>query len=214
MFSVLELRSCAAKHLAAYTDRTSHYAFTAYDMLGDPDQLSPTDCLAPGLLQAPLDGHLVIQMWREVQDDNDPNPYQGLRQAMQAVLDDEEAKTATFWTVDLDDRSGPWGLVLRALIASDRTRGIKASKVTKTLHRKRPWLVPIFDSKVAAAYGSSARRPSEFWPRLQEDLFQQLDWLSGMATVSRTPDGRELSPLRVIDIIVWHHAVSGCSGRE
>ncbi len=54
---------------------------------------------------------------------------------------------------ELKADSGPWALVRDVLVASDSTPRLKASKVTKILHRKRPELVPIFDSKVAGYYG-------------------------------------------------------------
>ena len=49
-------------------------------------------------------------------------------------------------------------LVRHVLQACEWTIGLAASKVTKMLHRKRPSFVPIFDSKVAAFYGATARR--------------------------------------------------------
>lgn len=38
------------------------------------------------------------------------------------------------------------------------------------VHRKRPHLVPIFDSKVAAFYATTARTPWVLRPRLQHDI--------------------------------------------
>jgi hypothetical protein len=76
------------------------------------------------------------------------------------------------------------------------------------LHRKRPELVPIFDSRVASFYGCSTRLPWKFWPVLQADVRTNDGWLQTMAGLIRTPDGRELSVLRTLDIVVWEHSIS------
>lgn len=95
-----------------------------------------------------------------------------MRQALEQVLADPACRHAHFEAVDLADSSGPWGKVRDALRASDLTDGIKASKVTKILHRKRPNLVPIFDSRVASFYGVNVHHPWELWPVLHADIRQ------------------------------------------
>ncbi len=206
MNSVADLASCASAHLEDYTDPSSTRAFASYDVVGDPDALQPVDFFAPALLQAPVSGESVRRMY--LQD----GAYFDLRVAMEALLADEAAATARFEDQDLAAGDGsPWSLVHAALVTSDRTPGIKASKVTKILHRKRPSLVPIFDSRVAAFYGCTPRSPSLFWPVLQADLIEHGPWLRGLVLGIHTPapGSRELSVLRALDIIVWEHVTSG-----
>lgn len=206
MATIASLQGCAAAHLAAFTDPASDYAFWAYDRLGsDPDRLEPVDMLAPALLDAPLRGREVIAMFQPT------GAYRALRDAMQAVLDDPVCATARFEDLDLDDDDGPWGLVRAALLASDSARNIKASKVTKVLHRKRSELVPVFDSKEAEFYGTHPKKPWEYWPVFQADVRSHRDWLASLAATVTTADGRPPSVIRTADIIIWTHS-QGCPG--
>jgi hypothetical protein len=202
--SVRDLEPCAPGHLRDYVATSGARAFHAYDVLGDPDRLHPVDLLSPALLDAPVRGADVIAMCRP------DGPPRRLYDALQAVLSDDAARSAQFADEDLDSPKSSWSLVRAALIASDATPNIKASKVTKILHRKRPELVPIFDSRVATYYGCSTRAPSKFWPILQADVRAHGGWLRNLAQEMSTPDGRALSVLRTLDIVVWEHSNS-CS---
>jgi hypothetical protein len=190
--------------LADYSAAAGKRAFHVYDIQGDPTSLSPVDLLAPSLLDAPLRGRLVIDMYRPV------GPYRRLREALEAVIQDPQARSASFAEVDLNAGTGPWSLVDTALRASDDTPHIKASKVTKILHRKVPDLVPIFDRLVAEFYGCSTLRPWTFWPMVQADVRANMALLTRLGSTVRTPDGRPVSVLRVLDIVVWEHC-QGCS---
>jgi hypothetical protein len=154
-------------------------------------------------LDASVSGALVIRMFAALDD-----PYTQLRPAIQDLLDRTAGQELDFAEVDLADERGPWGLVRAVLRCSDATPGFKASKVTKMLHRKRPTLVPIFDSKIAAFYGTSSRTPWRLWLAVQQDLRGVAPWLDQLATGVRTPDGRPISRLRVLDIVIWEHETS------
>ncbi len=94
----------------------------------------------------------------------------------------------------------------------------KESSLTKTLHRKRPQLVPIFDSAVYAFY--FGRKPQfnrwaeytvaarALWRRQQRDLLVNREWLADLARETPTPDGRPLTVLRAADIVIWEHQVA------
>ena len=138
-------------------------------------------------------------------------PYTAVRRAAQDLLDRTGVASPSFRTVDLDDESGEWMLLRRVLRLSDQAAGLAASKVTKMLHRKRPEFVPIFDSKVAAFYATTARTPWNLWPALQADLNQHHDELTRRASSVRTADDRPLAALRALDIIVWEHVVTSCA---
>lgn len=77
----------------------------------------------------------------------------------------------------------------------------KAPSVSKVLHRRRPQIVPLYDSRVQDFYG--VRKPENFRAALWEDIQGNLDWLSEMASTKKTPDGREFSVLRLADILIW-----------
>lgn len=123
--SVRQLEPCAPEHLAHYLDPSSRRAFHTYDRVGDPHRIEPTDLLAPALLDAPLRGREVIAMFGHQEG------WGALLEALRDVVANEAASTARIEDVNLNDEGGPWGLVQRALAASDSTPGVKASKVTK-----------------------------------------------------------------------------------
>jgi hypothetical protein len=96
-------------------------------------------------------------------------------------------------------------------LTADETHGLAASKVTKMVHRKRPHLVPIFDSKVAAFYATNAGAPWILWPRLQQDIRATTEQIDALRRGRSTPDGRRLSRLRTVDIVIWEHQVTQCN---
>jgi hypothetical protein len=144
---------------------------------------------------------------------------------MQAVLDDPRCAAADFIDVDLNDADGPWSRVDAAIYSSGDSGGsnplpgLKAVAVTKILHRKRPNLVPIFDSQVFEFYlgsppptGAYGETPRRLWPKLQADLRANRTWLADLAAPIKTPDDRSLSVLRAADIVIWEHMVTDCTG--
>jgi hypothetical protein len=85
----------------------------------------------------------------------------------------------------------------------------------KLLARKRPRLIPIYDSVVRCAY----RRPTHFWQWLHRHLLAHehtlLDRLIQLAAEAQLRS--EVTPLRVLDVIVWMrhrdgHTPSRCLG--
>lgn len=204
-----DLKGCASDHLDAYTDPASDYAFWTYDRQGDSDTLAPVDFLAPELLSVEVRRTWVRDLFKP------SGPWSELRTAMQAVLDDDECRTADFTKVDLGDSS--WKLVDAAVYAAGNVRQFRGVAVTKTLHRKRPELVPILDSVVYRFYMGKKMRPvpfgdtpRAFWPVLQSELKANHAWLAEVVADRETPDHRQLSVLRAADIIVWTHSATKC----
>lgn len=205
--SIRSLRDCAAGHLAFYTDPDGPRAFRTYDRLGQPDTLGPLDCLAPALLSVDIDYRQVVPLFRAT------GPGANLLAAMQAVLDHPDSTDTDFLTVDLNAPGTAWAAVDAALVAcrtTARVKWLKEVAVTKILHRKRPALVPIFDSRVYSFYfgqrpvvGTAAVRA--LFARLQADVAANADWLRRLSAGVSTPDDRSLALLRAADIITWEH---------
>jgi hypothetical protein len=214
--SVGTLLGCAERHIQTYTDPRGPRAFHTYDWQGDPERLSPLDCLAPALLSVRIGYKQVVPLFRP------DGPGAEVLRAMEAVLADGTCATADFLDVTLDSSKGPWSLVDRALVATGEAGGtglpdFKAVAVTKILHRKRPNLVPIFDSNIYQFYlgekpvaGAYKDTPRRLWPLLHADLRRQREWIKDLIAPFRTPDGRPLSLLRAADIIIWEHTAGGC----
>ena len=90
---------------------------------------------------------------------------------------------------------------------------IGQAKRSKLLHIKRPWLVPIADSRSITAYrqraGIQAGRPSRHWEAVREDLItgaEHFEWLTAQLGQHPQPEVQRLgrlTRLRLLDILAW-----------
>jgi len=214
MGSIGELQSCGERHLREFTKPGGHRSFATYDRQGDAAQFEPLDALAPALLDAPVRRDHVNQMWCGDQD----NHYHRLRVAIQeclqnlAAISERNPRALEFANVNFSDPEDPWAFVRACFIASDATHGIKASKVSKMLHRKQPRFIPIIDSKLVRFYGLTMSDPTRYWELLAADYRANLNFLQALCAPIQTSEGLPLSPLRAADIIVWEHVSAQCSG--
>ena len=62
--TIARLKECAQAHLDFYTRRDGPRAFHTYDRLGDPDLLTPLDCLAPALLSININYRQVVPLFQ------------------------------------------------------------------------------------------------------------------------------------------------------
>lgn len=209
MSSIKSLEKCADRHLRHYLSPEGPRAFQTYDKCSSPTSFEPSDAFAPGLLDAPVKGRFVIEMFKE-KNESDPNSnYAELRKRIEEVVKSDLCRNGAFLAAPPKTNEA-WQLVRKAFIASDGTPGIKAGIVSKMLHRKLPDLVPIYDSKVHQFYGISNRTPARYWDALYNDWSANVQLLELLAKGHQTPDGRPLSILRVADIVIWEH-MNGCS---
>ena len=81
--------------------------------------------------------------------------------------------------------------------------------LTKVLHRKRPWLIPVIDREVIDLYRplTGQRRAAEAWnlllQHLADDLRTNREPLAEFRFALRTLHGLSLSDLRTVDIVIW-----------
>ena len=187
-------------------------SFSTYDRRGNPAIFEPLDALAPALLDAPLKRTEVNQMFSA--DLN--NPYRKLKLTIDncltelARISEEDSELLDFGGADLEDSEGLWSLVNACYQACSATPNIKASKVSKILHRKQPTFIPIIDSKLVKFYGLSMKYPSAYWPVLQSDFRSNREFLDLLGQGLCTSEGNAISSLRVADIIIWEHVETGC----
>ena len=106
---------------------------------------------------------------------------------------------------------GPAERAWELLKAPDDMGWVTAGKL---LARKRPRLVPVYDRVVRCAFG----RPTSVWSMLQ-GMFAEDDQLSDALLAARAQADipEAVSPLRVLDVIVWcahrlHHRSRACPG--
>jgi len=214
MASIADLKSCAEKHLEYFVDPRSPRSFATYDRQGNASIFEPLDALAPSLLDAPLRRNEVNQMFSGAEG----NPFNNLRMAIErcltglASIGEQSGGVLDFADADLSANDGPWALVKACYVASDETDNVKASKVSKMLHRKQPSFIPIIDRKLVSFYGLSMAQPGKYWSALQIDFRDNRLFLNQLGKNVRTSEGKQLSSLRVADIVIWEHIATKCSG--
>jgi len=153
-------------------------------------------------------------------EDEKPNEYNLLLQAMTEFVNTDPAET--FWEVprsvitSLSTRTsgdlpaGPNGFakLIACFDAAQPCTGIRSVAVTKILHRKRPNLVPINDSRVRKFYGvKNSYVP--LYAAIHDDLqdAETFAMLQALAAPYKGRDDRPMSILRALDIVIWMHEV-------
>jgi hypothetical protein len=97
-------------------------------------------------------------------------------------------------------------------------RGVRGTIVSKVLHRKRPDLVPIYDSRIFEAYtapGVLPRTLDRSWQefmrllcmQMRADLQAEAEAFSELQ-LSAEEAGAPITKLRILDVLVWRAAGS------
>ncbi|MFJ4513051.1 DUF6308 family protein [Streptomyces sp. NPDC088816] len=195
--------------IAASRGKARPYAYPVYDRFqagSGASELSDGDFLAPALLNAGLSIRAVFNL-QVVRSQ--------LEEALAAIpvaltLVEAAAKgTHTQLLVDLFGvLDGPTPIL-----------DVGLTKLSKILHRKRPSLIPLYDSKVKACYcGTSSRHPVKpvsnsapdglFYAAvatcIARDLADQPDQWKHLKAVAPA----DVSLLRVFDVVAWELGAS------
>ncbi|MCW2606893.1 MAG: hypothetical protein JWO60_1586 [Frankiales bacterium] len=188
--------------LLDHVDPRNGYAVGAYDRLvtNGSAALVDGDLLAPTLIGAEVDrGRFLLlrDLLPELAGIADLPPV-----ALQDADDDVVSQVADLFAV-LD----------RAPYAG---KGVRGTIVSKVLHRKRPDLVPLYDSRIFESYtapGALLRTQDRGWQEFMGALVRQMrDDLRGeeaaFAELERlaADAGAPLTRLRILDVLVWRTA--------
>ncbi len=188
--------------LLDYLDPRNGYAFTAYDGLvtnGAP-ALVDGDLLAPNLIGTEVDRSrflLLRELLPRIAGVADL-PAVALQDADDAVVGEVAALFAV-----LDD-------------APYAGRGVRGTILSKVLHRKRPDLVPLYDSRIFESYtapGAIERSAHRTWrasmtlllQHMRADLQREQAAFDELVEVAAGA-GARLTRLRVLDVLVWRTA--------
>lgn len=188
--------------LLDYLDVRNGYAYPAYDRLitNGSAQLVDGDLLAPALIGVHIDAGR-FSLLRE------------MLPALEAVAD---LPGVPLHEADEDHVlcvAGLFGILDEPRYAG---RGVRGTVVSKVLHRKRPDLVPLYDSRIFEAYtapGALPRSTDRAWADFIADLCRQMrddlqaeseafDVLEQLAA----EEGFPVTRLRILDILVWRTA--------
>lgn len=110
---------------------------------------------------------------------------------------------------------GEGGAVLalwRILRSKDRPWGIGPTTASKVIARKRPLLVPIYDSAVAKVTGFDDDRGT--WRAWHEAFRGDPGLVSELTSLRKRTGLEKLSLLRVLDVVLWMHSTRGTSPAE
>lgn len=199
--SVADLSDRALRSLEIYCDPASRYAWPSYDIDHTPSELTPTDLLAPALLSYPIRGD---HLQRILQHESDPNPYARFRQTLEhvvAITDvDDSFGEIPATALDQPDRKS-WAAVLASFEATRTCPGLTAVAASKILHRKRPNLVPVIDSRVRTFY--KARSTASLLTAIHHDLVTHADLLDTWRGPHMLPNAQPMTRLRALDIVIW-----------
>jgi hypothetical protein len=186
--------------LLAYVEPEGAYAYPAYDELvtnGTAD-LVDGDLLAPSLLGAHVDYARYVLLKRML-----PTLREGMASLPETALEDTDdagiADVARCFAV-LDEP-----VFVRA--------GARGTIVSKVLHRKRPDLIPLYDSRIWTAYtvsGAIGRGSHRPWVEVMQalchsmraDIRNNRDEFVTLQKVA-AENGARLTLLRILDILVW-----------
>ncbi|MGH9090066.1 MAG: DUF6308 family protein [Acidimicrobiales bacterium] len=176
--------------------------------------LSGADLTATALLSYPLPPDCLHELGRT----GAQTPYVELGKCMREFVSASEVTDFINLTAgDISslatrsrggDIQGPpdWVSFVRCLDAVQGCGTLTSVAVTKILHRKRPTLVPINDSRLRGFYGTGNHYSPLFraiWEDIQQPEVRQL--LASLSREVRTLSGRPLTVLRALDIVIWMH---------
>jgi len=187
--------------LLDYLDVRNGYAFPAYDRLvtNGSAELVDGDLLAPILLGAHVDAGR-FGLLRE------------MLPALDAVADLPHVALQDADTDHIVCVAGLFGVLDEPRYAG---RGVRGTILSKVLHRKRPDLVPLYDSRIFEAYTAPGVLPrstdlswGEFMAALCTQMCQDLRTNAAQFAELQEICERAVTPLRTLDILVWRTADS------
>jgi hypothetical protein len=188
--------------LLDYVDVRNGFAFPSYDRLvtNGSAALVDGDLLAPSLIGAEVDrGRFAL-----------------LREMLPALTGVADLPTVPIEEAD-DDAIGQVADLFAVLDEAPYAgKGVRGTILSKVLHRKRPDLVPLYDSRIFESYtapGAIPRAAHRTWrefmqllcTQMREDLRTEAEAFDELVGVAGDA-GALLTRLRILDILVWRTA--------
>lgn len=166
------------------------------------DRFTAADLLATGLLSVHVPADGIVQMLANEERAQELN---SLLAKLPEDVDLVDLSDRAFAKL-LDDPESP-GHKLWVMLRHKDTKkllGIGPTLTSKLLARKRPRLIPIWDSKIGTQLG--LEDSGGHWQTMRELLTQDNGELVDRLTTIRRASGQEgrISLLRTFDVAVWH----------
>ncbi|WP_149480506.1 DUF6308 family protein [Mycolicibacterium sp. P1-18] len=196
-------KSWVAEYTSSGTTSDEPFAYPAYDCFeagrNDPTQLTDADLLAPGLLNVPV----KIRSYYDLQ---------AVRDDLESALANEDLASPL---VDIDDADRVARMIKPLYSVLDGPRrpwNVRATTLSKVLHRKRPESVVLHDRWIRACYagekGPVGHDKDRSWSdymvamtlAMQHDMRTQRDTF---ALLDKATGGKRLTHVRLLDIVAW-----------
>jgi len=187
-------------------DKSRAWSYPAYDGYpGGPTRLlSEQDLFGAVLLNVP---HLSLRTYYALVGAMDE-----LNAALVNIPDDLSLVDATPGQLELVAD-------LFGILDPPRPHGVKLTKLSKILHRKRPGAIPLFDTNIGVCYKELGNPPpvphvdtrsyvdfTRAWlPAVRADLTSQIHVWEEIVEMAPGP---LITPLRALDIVGWHLGAS------
>lgn len=156
-----------------------------------PDEFTPDDLLSASLLSAELPAGAVVRIL------GDPILMRSLSYGLHGLGDDRDLVLLSDDEIrEIEQTSTIW----RTLRSID---GLGPTRTSKLIARKRPRLIPIYDSVVGAAVCGD--RTVGYWARMHAALAANDGELHDHLVSLREQAGlgNTVSPLRIFDVVAW-----------
>lgn len=205
------------RHLDAYVDPAGEYGWPLYDQDPTPNKLIGVDLVAPALLSYPIRSEHLNQMGSEASVKREAvNEYRAFYEAAREFVEgggeSEFVDLPRVAVVSLSTAASPseiegpadWIRFATCLLTVQSTNRFRSVAATKILHRKRPDLVPINDSLVRRFFGLKSGY-SKIFLAIHDEISNKDTRanLEDLAARHKGLDGRTMSILRALDIIIW-----------
>jgi hypothetical protein len=173
-----------------------------FDRIGPeskPDEITAADLVAVSCLGVSIPADTAIWLLGEGQAQVNGLLSRIPRDlCLREATDDHIGETSPAWQL--------WDLLDEATWRHDaRDPRMGPTKKSKLIARKRPHLIPIWDSRVSEALGADL---DGHWNDMREEL-QCVDLYGLVTEARREADAEHLSMLRTIDIVVWMSETNG-----
>ncbi|GAA3712334.1 hypothetical protein GCM10022377_27380 [Zhihengliuella alba] len=178
----------------------SHFETFGGGGLSRPNEFSAEDLLATSLLSKPVSGQAAVGILGPAAEElsgclselpTDRSFEDLTEEEFARLLDDSNSPAQRAWDL-LRQHEDPWW--------------IGPTAASKLLARKRPQLIPVYDSFVKAQAGLSGS--GKQWT-LWREAFQHDGFVRTLREIRDASAGRQLSLLRVLDVVLWMHHARG-----
>ena len=189
----------SAREVAEYINAQAFVVFYDGAQIAHDNEMHPLDWAVSTLLSAPIRRYSALEtLWK-----NDKELLNNCNKALAAL--------APSVSLEHDDSQLLRPRIEAAFTVFMKPTGIGSSIAAKTLHKKRPQLIPVIDDYVSTVlsgvrgYDLSPKSITDvIFDRFRPQLVVNLPAIHEVESLLReTP---YLSPVRILDIVIWRHA--------